>query len=221
MEHFGLTLKKSKYSFHINKEEFAPISTKPSLRMFDGLAKRNAYTDSTGTEYRKEWCEEYRKLCLQNYDLNMKYFHSLDKESFNDALNTYLKTNTGFCEVHDLKEYEDVSGYYMMVLDEYKQVYIGKTDNICRRIRQHWTKTKSLDRTLAPMYAVNKSVFSIDFFRALDTTRIYVWKRDLGIQVERDLIASFPGEYQTNRIGGDIETLIGALATRNTRDLNK
>ena len=34
MEHFGLKLVKRKYSFKLNREEFAPISTKPSIRFF-------------------------------------------------------------------------------------------------------------------------------------------------------------------------------------------
>ena len=74
----------------------------------------------------------------------------------------------------------------MMVLDKYKQAYIGKSDNIEQRIRHHWSQNKSFDRTLFPMYAVEKSVFSIDFFRALDTTRIYVWKRGLWDGIERE-----------------------------------
>ncbi|MBQ7040122.1 MAG: GIY-YIG nuclease family protein, partial [Clostridia bacterium] len=114
-----------------------------------------------------------------------------------------------------------VEGYYIMVLDEYKQIYIGKTENIKRRIMQHWSKTKQFDRTLFPMYAYKKSCFSIDFIRALDTTRIYGWKRKLLEGLEDKLIRQFPKQFCTNRIGGDVTNGIQALATMNQRDLSQ
>lgn len=64
-----------------------------------------------------------------------------------------------------------------------------------------------------------ESCFSIDFFRALDTTRIYVWKRKLLDGIEYKLISNFPNQFRTNRIGGDITDVILALATMNRRNL--
>lgn len=218
MEHFGLKLIKRKYSFNLLREEFALINTKPSLPMFENLIKNNAYTDDSGSEYRKEWCEEYRQLCLSNYDLNMKYFNLLDSTDFNNAVTEFLNKYNKFCKVENLLDYNEVTGYYMMILDEYKQVYIGKSDNIKRRIQQHWSSTKEFDRTLLPMYAVSSSCFSIDFFRALDTTRIFVWKRNLSDGIESKLVEDFPKQYCTNRIGGDISIGIEALATLNKRN---
>ena len=69
------------------------------------------------------------------------------------------------------------------------------------------------------MYAVMQSCFSIDFFRALDITRIFVWKRNLSDGIEVKLIECFSEKYSINRIGGDISTAIGALATINKRNL--
>lgn len=88
----------------------------------------------------------------------------------------------------------------MMILDEYKLVYIGKSDNIKKRIQQHWSATKSFDCTLFPMYAVTTSCFSIDFFRALDTTRILIWERNLSDMVEQKLIDDLPKKihYQSH-----------------------
>ncbi|MBO1680589.1 hypothetical protein [Bittarella massiliensis (ex Durand et al. 2017)] len=217
MEHFGVKLIKRKYSFKLKREEFALISTKPSLPMFDYLVKKDAYTDKTGTRYRKEWCEEYRKLCLQNFDLNMKYFSLLDREEFNNTIYEFLKKHNGFCKISNLFDYNKVSGYYLMILDEYKQVYIGKAANIKRRIQQHWSSSKPFDRTLFPMYESTTSCFSIDFFRALDTTRIYVWKKSLSDGVEKKLIEDFPKIYVTNRIGGGISNGIEALSTIHKR----
>lgn len=221
MEHFGIKLIHRKYSFKLNREEFALISTKPSLPMFENLIKREAYTDDSGSEYREDWCKKYRELCLQNYDLNIKYFNLLDYADFNSAITSFLKKHKKFQQVENLKVYDSISGYYMMILDEYKQVYIGKSDDIKRRIQQHWSSTKPFDRILFPMYAVTTSCFSIDFFRALDTTRIFVWKRDLSDGVEKNLIADFPEKYSTNRIGGDISSGIEALTTLNRREFQK
>lgn len=220
MEHFGIKLIKRKYSFKLVREEFALISTKPSLPKFQDLVAKNAYVDNSGTEYKKEWCEEYRKLCLQNFDLNMKYFSLLDNIDFNNTLIEFLEKYNKFCEVNNLLDYDSIAGYYIMILDEYKQAYIGKSDNVKKRIHQHWTAKKPFDRVLFPMYAVKTSVLSIDLFRALDTTRIYVWKRNLADGIEKKLIEAFPKMYCLNRIGGDVLSRIEAIATYNKRNLD-
>ncbi len=219
MEHFGVKLRERKKGFNINRNTFAMINTKPSLPFFDSLVKINAYVDEVGSAYKKEWCEEYRKICLKNYYLNMKYFSMLDEKEFNDSLNKFLKQYKGFKNVENLNKYKFVEGYYILVLDEYKQIYIGKSSDIRKRIVQHWTKIKSFDRTLLPMYAYEKSTFSIDFFGALDTTRIFVWKTKMEEGIERELIQNFPKKFCTNRIGGDVTIGIEALATMNVRDL--
>ena len=215
--HFNLKIQKRKYSFKLTREEFAPITTLASLPKFDRLIMENAYADDSGREYTLEWCEKYRELCLENYDLNMKYFQSLDENEFDSELTNFLSRHNRFKQIFDLNDVDGVYGYYIMVLDEYKQAYIGKAVDIKRRIRQHWNKTKPLDRTLCPMYNVSNSVFSIDFFRPLDTTRIYVWKKKPSYGIESKLVKDFPSKFLCNRIGGDIVTSIEALATMNTR----
>ncbi len=214
MEHIGLKLSKSKYSYHLVREEFALINTKPSMPYQYRLMKeKNAYTDTTGVEYRKEWCEEYRELCLENFDLNMRYFKSLDLVKFNSAFDSFVKKHYEFQKVDDLSSFENISGYYIMVLDEYRQIYIGKSGNIKKRIRQHWTATKPFDKTLFPMYAHKTSCFSIDFFRPLDTTRLFVWKTHLIEGMEDKLLSDLPQEFCVNRIGGDISSALEAIAT--------
>lgn len=220
VEHFGLEIKKVKYSHRLVRDEFALINTKPSIGFSERLASIGAYTDESGSEYTQQWCEDYRKLCLQNFDLNMEYFRSLDKVDFNNAIETFLKAHRCFKKIDDLRDYAGVSGYYLMVLDEYKQVYIGKSDNIKNRIRRHWTNVKPFDTILFPMYAVNQSRFSIDFFRVLDTTRIYVWSRKLKIGIEDGLIEDFPEQFLTNRIGGDATNAFQAIATSKMRNLD-
>lgn len=220
MEHFGIKLIDRGKGFNLTKDRFAIVDTKPSLPYFASLAKENAYIDEQGSAYTEAWCEEYRKLCLKNYDLNMKYFALLDKDEFDRSLDVFLDSYKHFVEVENLNKFAEAEGYYVMVLDEYKQVYIGKTKNIKRRIMQHWANTKSFDRTLFPMYAWDKSVFSIDFFRALDTTRIFVWKRKLSDFVEAELVANFPSRFCTNRLAGDVTDGLRALiAPINKREL--
>ena len=225
MIHFGVRLIKRRYSFHLNRDEYALIDTKPSLPKFESLVQENAYVDSTSIEYSTEWCEEYRKLCLKNYDLNLQYFCRLNREHFNNALDLFLERNNRFVEVFDLNEYDGAEGYYIMVLDQYKQVYIGKSVDIKKRIQQHWTKTIKFDRVLFPMYAVSSSCLSIDAFRALDTTRIFVWKTKIKYGIEEMLINGFPQEYRTNRIGGDIllggdlSEMLKAITSINKREL--
>lgn len=215
-EHFGVKLASEK-ALKLNRNDFALIDTKPSLPFFKSLADKNAYADKYGKNYTEKWCNDYRELCLKNFDLNMTYFTMLDENRFNCILDSFLEQYNVFEEIFDLKPYARTEGYYIMVLDEYKQVYIGKTGDIKRRIMQHWSKTKPFDRTLFPMYAYDKSCFSIDFFRALDTTRIFVWRHTMSNGIEEDLICHFPAKYCTNRIGGDISDAIMCVGSMNER----
>ena len=219
MEHFGVTLINKGKSFKLIRDEFAIINTKPSLPFFASLAERNAYSDSQGSAYAESWCNEYRELCLKNFDLNMQYFSMLDKTAFDKSLDSFLVEYKGFKEVANLKDWAGIEGYYIMVLDEYKQVYIGKTEDVKKRIMKHWSNTKPFDRTLFPMYAWDKSTFSIDFFRAMDTTRIFAWKKKMSGGTEAKLISAFPPMFCTNRIGGDITNALQAIATIKKRKL--
>lgn len=220
MEHFGIKLINRGKSFEINREEFAIPNSYPSLPYMPSLAEKGYYDiDDDGFCYTDEWCKEYQDLCLKNFDLNMDYFSSLDSTEFNNALNSYLSLYKRFIEVENLNDLERVEGYYIMVLDKYKQIYIGKSTDIKKRIRQHWTKTKPFDRILFPMNAWKTSVISIDSFRILDTTRIFIWKKKISDGVERRLIKDFPAKFRTNRIGGDVNTGLEALATMNGRKL--
>ena len=90
MEHFGVKLINRGKGFHLTRDGFACINTKPSLPYFASLAERNAYADENGTAYSETWCAEYRELCLKNFDLNMEYYSKLDKAKFDDALNSLI-----------------------------------------------------------------------------------------------------------------------------------
>ena len=149
----------------------------------------------------------------------------LDHDEFEQEIADFLQKNTDFVEVPDLKAWQGISGYYLMILDKYCQVYIGTASNIKRRIQQHWTKSKSFDRLLFPMYAVEKSVLSIDSFRALDTTRIFARKTKETYDKEDNYIHMFSSKFVTNRIGGGRleNSMLGLLrmaATIKTKDFS-
>lgn len=152
--------------------------------------------------YSDKWCTEQFKNCLKNYDLNMEYFSLLSHEEFNAEINKFLECNKCFLEIFDLNLYEGKSGYYIMVFDEYCQLYVGATNNIKKRIRQHWSKNKPFDRLLFPMGAVDSSILSVDSFRALDTTRIYVFLTERTFDDEDEFINQFPDKFVCNRLDG-------------------
>ena len=225
MEHFGVSIHAGKRGLKLTRENYAIVDNKSSFdSKLQCLIENNAYADEAGKYYTDEWCLTYRELCLQNFDLNMQFFSSLNHEEFEEEIANFLLKNEGFVEVYDLNEWEGVSGYYLMVLDKYCQIYIGTTDDVKKRIRQHWTKSKSFDRLLFPLYAVEKSVLSIDSFRALDTTRIFAQRTINTYSKEDDLINTFNLNFVTNRIGGGKleNTLLGAIqriATIKTKQL--
>ncbi len=89
---------------------------------------KNSYLDLRYKDRDEKFIEEQRKRIEYNYDLNMKYFNSLDYEKFNKYLNKFVEKNK-FVEVKDLSKYKKVSGIYILVLDYYKLVYIGLSES--------------------------------------------------------------------------------------------
>lgn len=111
-----------------------------------------------------------KEVATKNYKLNIDNFINSDKIKFNEELN-YIVSKYGFVEVQDISDYEKY-GCYILVLDEYNSFYIGYSDNIRKRIHNHWVKRKQLERLvfLFPL----KSKLSIDSFYIEDTTRIFL-----------------------------------------------
>lgn len=211
MKHLGVVLRPRKYQPKLIREEYAIINKKPTLP----IGQSDIY-DETGQFYSDEWCEKFRADCLYNFDLNMKYFSSLDHDDFDNALSDFVSTNGHFKRIYDLHDCDKMSGCYLMVLDEYNQVYIGISNDIKRRIQQHWDTTKSFDRLLFPWSGITTSILSIDSFRALDTTRLYVCCTDDYFDVEEDCIEHFPQKFILNRIpGGRIELVLTKCVLQN------
>ena len=172
-----------------------------------------------------KWCLKQQELALRNFDLNMAFYESLDGEKFNREIDTFQKEHFEFRKVTDLNEYKGVSGIYIMVLDEYKQIYIGITKSkqgIKGRIGQHWSKVKPLDRLI--FGGVERSILSIDSFRQFDTTRIFAFPSDLPFEelkdLEHELVEhSFSSEFLCNRTKGGGESLEQAIIERKDRTL--
>ena len=148
----------------------------------------------------------------------MKYFSTFDKNEFKNSLNEFLK-NEHFIEVFDLNKYANVPGYYILVLDEFCQVYIGTTCNIKQRIMSHWSSRKHFDRLI--FGGVYNSILSIDSFRALDTTRIFVLKTNRTFIDENKYIDGLHSKFMLNRTcGGRLEGgLMEAIRGRRIREL--
>ena len=157
--------------------------------------------------YTDEYIEEHYLDCIKNFDLNMRYFESLNYDLFNKYLAGFVKRKR-FVEITDLSDVANKIGAYILVLDKYKQVYIGVSSSqrgIKGRILQHWSKQKEFGRLLYG--SVETSILSIDSFGALDTTRIFYkelkWYQDLD-EYESKVIAEFKSEYCLNRVDGGL-----------------
>ena len=157
-------------------------------------------TSIDGIEYTEEGCEMIAKFALENFDFNIQYFKALDKKEFDQALDSFLSKHPQFEEVLDLDEYEEIPGYYIMVLDEYCQAYVGTSRDIKKRIKGHWTKTMPLDRLI--FGRVDASILSIDSFRAYDTTRIFAYVTADLYSIEDDFLNDFPDKFLSNRTKG-------------------
>jgi len=176
-----------------------------------------------------EFIEEQTKRIKYNYELNMKYFKSLDYNEFNKYLKSFVKKHK-FTEVKDLKQYIGKKGIYVLVLDEYKQVYLGLTDRgIKERIKDHWNAKKEPERLIFGQ-AFN-SVLSIDSFGALDTTRIFVKLDGPLYEIEYKMVDEFDKRYLLNRTMGGIgstytytdnekNVLVAIVANSNRRDFS-
>ena len=148
----------------------------------------------------------------------MKFFSCLDSNEFNHTLQKFLQQHPQFVEVKDLNEYRYKTGYYILVLDKYKQIYIGTTNNICGRIRDHWTKTKQFDRLI--FGSIFTSRLSIDSFRPLDTTRIFVYTTNKTFENEDKFISYFPDKFILNRTKGGMLDLGLSQAISNRKYRN-
>lgn len=205
IKHFGVNILEKSSGLKLTRENYVE-----KIVFKDSHLKKH-YTDSVI----KKHTEDY----LYNYDRNMKYFHSLSKEKFNKELMNFVDENINFKEITDLTSVNGMSGYYIMVLDEYAQAYIGTSRDIKKRMQQHWNRQMYFDRMI--FGDKEGSILSINSFRALDTTRIFVYLTSNTYNLEDKLINQLNKKYLLNRTsGGILGGLSEAIANRKTRDLS-
>lgn len=207
VEHFGEVVRPGKYGLRLTREMYALVNKRSSTRIPEILLTDELrallskhYEDAEMTIYTDEFCRRQRDMALENFDLNMAFFASISQESFDEAFTELLRKHKRLRQVTDLKIFDGDEGVYVMVLDRYKQAYIGQAWDMRKRIKAHWTGTKQFDRLL--WGDVEESVMSIDSFRALDTTRIYAARTINADALETRLVNTFPPDYLINRIGG-------------------
>lgn len=229
--HFGITIMPRTRGYKLTRDNYAVISNKSTHgknMIYMQVLKNNdeklikayteIYADKEGLIYRDDWCEKHLVEVMQNFDLNMKFFKKLDHVKFEDEIAQFIK-KTKFFEITDLSEYS-CPGYYVMILDAYCQLYIGTTEDIKKRIRQHWAGGKMrFDRLICG--PITKSKLSIDSFRALDTTRILVYPTDDIYCYEDNFINYFSNEFACNRTGGGTMEFgeLSVMANMKTRNL--
>ena len=181
--HFNLKLKKQDNN-KLTRENYCTPSNKPSY------LSRTVYDD--------EWVKNQYEKCLKNYDENMARFKKLNHDDFNNCLNDINSISNDETLLTHLVH--NISGIYIMVLDNYSQVYIGMSKNTMkRRIIEHWRKKVYFDR-LVPMKN-REPLIVIDSFGALDTTRIFYKQLDASLcesYIEK-IVNDFNDEYKINR----------------------
>lgn len=229
LDHLGERVSTGKYGLRLTRETYAipnprhsPGYTRESHpEHWATMHRSGIYADDEHRTYTPEFMERWRALALQNFDLNMSFFERIPHPVFDEAIAALLQQVPSLRLVTDLKTLDVREGVYVMVLDAYRQVYVGQAIDLRKRIRGHWSGNKPFGRLL--LGVPEESILSIDSFRALDTTRVFAAVTARADALERRIVAQFPRDLILNRIvGGSMESsfqLGVALATHYRRDL--
>ena len=221
MDYFGVHLHDTPKGFELTKENYIPLK-------WDDLINR-VYPENYN--WCSEFWYVYIQQILINYFCNIKKYKSGSREVFEEELNKILFSKvlfskkytkrfhsvkidiedshpesnnkvSPFFEIHDLSRLKQTSGIYILVMDEYKQLYLGQSRDIRRRILHHWSRQKPIERLLFGDY--KSSGLSVDSFRAFDTTRIFVLPCNPPEFIEDDLLKTADIDFTLNRIGGGL-----------------
>jgi hypothetical protein len=125
-------MRPGKYGHRLTRDMYALPNKKSSIRipaymLTDELRALLAprFEDAGLTIRSDEYCRQQRQDALENFDLNMALFAQIPHESFEDALTELLLKNKSLRPITDLRTLDDREGAYVMVLDDYRQAYIG------------------------------------------------------------------------------------------------
>ena len=108
-----------------------------------------------------------------------------------------------FVEIKDLNDIKGKKGIYILVLDSYKQIYIGQTNrDLKERIIRHF----NIDIPFQKVPFIYCDTLPIDAFKPLDTTRIYTLytsEQSIIDEIESKLINDCNKKFLLNKtIGG-------------------
>lgn len=223
IEHFGENLRGSMFGHRMTRALYGYPSRVPHQRpkrdrLGEDLWKATAwaYRDEEHTRHSDAYLLVQRDKALVNFDLSMRYFASLEADEFEVALQRVLAKGRTFKPVQSLPDWDGVAGAYVMVFDEYRQFYVGQSDDIRKRIKQHWSTRKSFDRLI---YGTKyDSILPVDELRALDTTRIYAARSSNPFAVEQRAENAADQRFCLNRmVGGEASPLMLMLTGANPR----
>lgn len=108
--------------------------------------------------------------------------------------------------MQSLADWDGVAGVYVMVFDEYRQFYVGRSGDVRRRIKTHWSKRKSFDRLL--FGSPYSSILPVDEMRALDNTRIYAKATTRSGELEERTETASDRRFCLNRMmGGEADSM--------------
>lgn len=207
IEHFHDPLRAHRLGHKMTRELYGYPNRKPhqryrpeqmSAEMWDDSAWM--YRDDEHAEHSDEFMLFQRDRAMRNFDLSMAHFETLDPAEFETALQAVLATDERFTPIDSLRDWNEVSGVYVMVFDNYRQFYIGKSDDIRKRIRSHWVGRKGFDRLL--FGSPYSSIFPVDELRALDTTRIFAVRSSSPFSLETRAERAADARFCLNRIAG-------------------
>lgn len=188
---------------------------------FDNLYR--VYEDDSFETFTDEYCIAHQQDCLYNYDLNMKFFEEISYDEFSKVKNKVLKEFKNLYEIYDINDVKGLSGVYILVLDKYKQMYVGQSSDLYKRIRQHWTRKKDFWRLI--FGSKEDSVLSIDSFGPLDVSNIFIYKCSDKEKIEEKIVSYIPNEFLLNRTRGgergtdEVSMKLDTMANRNKRKL--
>ena len=144
----------------------------------------------------------------------MQKFSKLSKEEFEKELNNFIIKNPQFKEISNINDFKEKTGYYLLVLDEYKQIYIGTSNTSLRnRIYKHMSENILFENFLFPpiednfniesvKISMEQSKLSINTFRPLDFTRVFIFETTESFDKEEYFIRQFSNKFVSNRIEG-------------------
>ena len=117
--HFGVTVKLGpKYGLNISRQTYESITKRTSTFVAreedpEHWDKQSAmFDDSDHLFYTDEWCDRHQLAALENFDINMDKYASLDKGQFDGHLNNVIVAHPGMAEVTNLNDWEGVIALY-------------------------------------------------------------------------------------------------------------